>query len=185
MLTGTEFVDLEEGTEDATGYRSARVGPVPRLIPAANLTDELDRAASVVGTWLDELNDGEGPETIGVLARTQQACEQLVRAFDERHVPSRFVSEKSVPAGKPVVMTMHRAKGMEFTRVLIFGVDSSALPAPFALRNVADADKADILQREKSLLYVAATRARDELVFLWAGEPSDLLPAAANEVDSA
>lgn len=178
VLTGTEFVDLEEGAEDTSEYRSARVGPVPRLLPAANLTEELEQAATVVGTWLKELKEGEGPETIGLLVRTEQAGEQLVRALDERQVPSRFVSDKAVPAGKPVVMTMHRAKGMEFARVLIFGVDSSALPAPFALKNVADADKADILQREKSLLYVAATRARDELVLLWAGDPSELLPTA-------
>ena len=176
VLTGTEFVDLEEGAEDTSEYRSARVGPVPRLLPAANLTEELEQAASVVGTWLKELKDGEGPETIGILVRTEQAGEQLVRALDERQVPSRFVSDKAVPAGKPVVMTMHRAKGMEFARVLIFGVDSSALPAPFALKNIGVAEKADVLQREKSLLYVAATRARDELVLLWAGDPSELLP---------
>lgn len=181
VLTGTEFVDLEEEAEDTSEYRSARVGPVPRLIPAANLGEELEHAASVVGSWLKDLKDGEGPETIGVLVRTEQAGEQLVRALDERQVPSRFVSDRSVPAGKPVVMTMHRAKGMEFARVLIFGVDSSALPAPFALKNVADADKADILQREKSLLYVAATRARDELVLLWAGDPSELLPTTDGE----
>lgn len=177
VLTGTEFVDLEEGLEDTSGYRSARTGPVPRLLPAANLSDELNQAADVVGTWLKELEDGEGPETIGILVRTEQAGEQLVRALDERQVPARFVSDKAVPSGKPVVMTMHRAKGMEFARVLIFGVDSSALPAPFALKNLADAEKADVLQREKSLLYVAATRARDELVLLWAGDPSELLPA--------
>jgi len=178
VLTGTEFLDLEEGAEDTSEYRSARVGPVPRLLPAANLAEELEQAATVVGTWLKELRDGEGPETIGILVRTEQAGEQLVRALDERQLPSRFVSNKAVPSGKPVVMTMHRAKGMEFARVLIFGVDSSALPAQFALKKVAAADRADILQREKSLLYVAATRARDELVLLWAGDPSELLPMA-------
>lgn len=179
VLTGTEFVDLEEGVEDTSEYRSARVGPIPRLLSAVNLSEELDQAATVVDAWLKQLKDGEAPETIGILVRTEQAGEQLVRALDERQVPSRFVSDKAVPAGKPVVMTMHRAKGMEFARVLIFGVDSSALPAPFALKNVIEADKADILQREKSLLYVAATRARDELVILWAGDPSELLPSAA------
>ena len=30
--------------------------------------------------------------------------------------------------------------------------------------------------RERSLLYVAATRARDELLFTWAGQASDYLP---------
>ncbi|MBT0566083.1 3'-5' exonuclease [Williamsia sp. CHRR-6] len=176
VLTGTEFVDLEEAAEDTSDYRSARTGPVPRLIAAASVAEELDQAATVVRTWLEELADGVGQETIGILVRTERAGEQLVRALDERHVPSRFVSDKTVPSGKPVVMTMHRAKGMEFARVLIFGVDSSALPAQFALKNVAEAERADILQREKSLLYVAATRARDELVIIWAGEPSELLP---------
>ncbi|MDX8145021.1 3'-5' exonuclease [Lentzea sp. BCCO 10_0061] len=179
VLTGTDFADLEDGAEDTSEYRSARLGPAPRRISASNLTDELDQAATVVGNWLKELKDGEGPETIGILVRTEQAGEQLVRALDERLVPARFVSDKAVPSGKPVVMTMHRAKGMEFTRVLIFGVDAAALPAPFALKNVTDADRQDILQREKSLLYVAATRARDELVILWAGDPSKLLPSSA------
>ena len=71
---------------------------------------------------------------------------------------------------------MHRAKGMEFSRVLIFGRGLVALPAPFALKDLGGADLQDALHREKSLLYVAATRARDELVILWAGDPSELLP---------
>jgi superfamily I DNA/RNA helicase len=41
---------------------------------------------------------------------------------------------------------------------------------------VADEDRSDVLQRERSLLYVAATRARDELVVMYSGEPSALLP---------
>ena len=75
----------------------------------------------------------------------------------------RFVSDKNVPEGKPVVMTMHRAKGMEFSRVLIFGADASSLPAPYTLEGLTDVDREDALRREKSLLYVAASRARDEL----------------------
>lgn len=157
---GTEFVDLKESAEDSSGYRSARTGPVPRLLPAANLTDDLDQAGSR-GRLAQKPKDGEGPETIGVVVRT----EQLVRALDERQVPSRFVSDKEVPDGKPVVMTMYRAKGMEFARVLIFGVDSSALPTPFALKDLVDAGKSDVLQAK-----VVALRRRDSSA-RWAGAP--------------
>lgn len=174
VLSGTEFVDLEEQAEDATDYRSARTGPTPRLLQAGSLGEELDQAATIVRGWLTE---DITAETIGILVRTEQAGEQLVRALEERQVPSRFVPDRSIPVGKPVVMTMHRAKGMEFSRVLIFGVDASALPAPFTLKGLAEADRAEVLQREKSLLYVAATRARDELVILWTGDPSELLPS--------
>ena len=43
----------------------------------------------------------------------------------------------------------------------------------------SDEDKADALLRERSLLYVAASRARDELVVTWSGDPSGLMPAPA------
>ena len=58
----------------------------------------------------------------------------------------------------------------------VAGADAASLPAPFALKDLPDADREDAVRRERSLLYVAATRARDELVVLWTGEPSDLLP---------
>ena len=180
VLTGSEFVDLEEQAEDASEYRSARVGPLPRLLQTATADESFVQAASVVGRWMAELADGEGQETIGILVRTEQAAEALVRALDERAIATRFVSNKTVPAGKPVVMTMHRAKGMEFSKVLLFGVDDSSLPASFALTEVVESDREDILQKEKSLLYVAMTRARDELVVIWAGDPSDLLPSVSD-----
>lgn len=174
VLAGTDFVDLEEQAENSTDYRSARIGPTPRFIEAASVGEELDRAAEVVAQWLAE---DASPESIGILVRTEQTGQQVTRALEERRISARFVRDRSVPTGKPVVMTMHRAKGMEFSKVLLFGLDASALPAPFALKNLNDADREDAMQREKSLLYVASTRARDELVIVWAGKPSELLPA--------
>ena len=54
VLEGGEYVDLEAGEESTAGYRSARSGPVPRLIPCATLTEELDRAAELIGRWVAE-----------------------------------------------------------------------------------------------------------------------------------
>ena len=47
------------------------------------------------------------------------------------------------------------------------------------MKNVGEAERADAMQRERSLFYVAATRARDELVVLWSGEPTSFLPGAS------
>lgn len=58
-------------------------------------------------------------------------------------------------------MTMHNAKGLEFTHVILLDVN-------------AEADEA--LQRERALLYVAASRARDMLLVSVVGEASELLP---------
>ena len=78
-------------------------------------------------------------------------------------------------------MTMHRAKGMEFSRVLIFGADADLMPASYLLKAVPEGEREDLLQRERSLFYVAATRARDELVVMWSGPGSAFLEGSADD----
>ena len=91
---------------------------------------------------------------------------------------ARQVTRSVAGAKHPQLMTMHRAKGMEFSRVLIFGVDAELVPAAYLLKSVPEGERDDLLQRERSLFYVAATRARDELVVMWEGEGSEFLGTA-------
>ena len=72
-------------------------------------------------------------------------------------------------------MTMHRAKGLEFRKVLLFDVSATAIPRSLRDQQYSKADRADAMLRERSLLYVAATRARDQLAISWSGEASPLL----------
>ena len=74
------------------------------------------------------------------------------------------------------VMTMHGAKGMEYTHVILMGVDRDILPQRFRLAGLSEADQAAALQQERSLLYVAASHARDALVITTVGERSELPP---------
>ena len=175
-LKGGSYVDLEEAAESAIGYRSARSGPVPRLMPCATLTEELDKAAELLRSWVATTN---AAETIAVLVREQRQRDRLVTGLAERGVTIRAVDREPIKAGQPVAMTMHRAKGTEFSRVLLFGIDQSAIPRPLRDEQYAEEAWADALLRERSLLYVAATRARDELAVSWSGDPSQLLPASA------
>ena len=160
--------------ESSAGYRSARSGPVPQLIPCATLTEELDRAADLIRTWVAET---DAPETIAVLVREQRQRDRLVTGLAERGVAIRAVDREHIKPGQPVAMTMHRAKGTEFSKVLLFGVDQGAIPRPLRDEQYAEDAWADALLRERSLLDVAATRARDELAVSWSGDPSQLLPA--------
>ena len=72
-------------------------------------------------------------------------------------------------------MTMHRAKGTEFSKVLLFGVAAGSIPGSAQEQTYSDEAEADALLRERSLLYVAATRARDELAVSWSGEASPFI----------
>ncbi len=174
VLSGTDFTDLEDDAVDGAGYRSARSGPAPIRVGLPSLTDELDQAAEQIRGWLDD--DDVEPETIGVFARDQHTVDLVSRGLEDRGVAIRQISRGTVSSGHPQLMTMHRAKGMEFSRVLIVGADAALLPAGYLLKSVPEGERAGLLQRERSLFYVAATRARDELVVLWEGEGSDFMP---------
>ena len=60
-------------------------------------------------------------------------------------------------------MTMHRAKGTEFSKVVIAAARPSSMERA-RLEALAPSERADADLRRRSLRYVAATRARDELV---------------------
>ena len=146
------------------GYRSARSGPVPIRVATGSIkTDELDRAAKQA--WTEWLAGGSGLATaLGSSWRDQRSALSAWREGFEKIGTSacRQVSEKSAATGKdPQLMTMHRAKGMEFTHVLIFGANADLLPAAYLLKDLPEEERADLLQRERSLFYVAATRARN------------------------
>lgn len=179
VLEGVESFDLDEEATDSTGYRSARSGPLPERVGAASLTDELELAAERVRNWL---NSGVAPETIGLLVRDQRTADQLARGLEDQGVQVRLVSRGTSASKRPQLMTMHRAKGMEFSRVLIFGADADLMPASYLLKSVPEGERDDVYQRERSLFYVAATRARDELVVMWSGEASGFLSSAGHDL---
>lgn len=181
VLEGVDTFDLDDLATDSTGYRSARSGPLPERVGAASLTDELELAAERVRNWLEA---GVPPETIGLLVRDQRTADQLARGLDDRGVQVRLVSRGTSVSKRPQLMTMHRAKGMEFSRVLIFGADADLMPASYLLKSVPEGEREDVFQRERSLFYVAATRARDELVIMWSGDASGFLSSTGQEESS-
>ena len=65
---------------------------------------------------------------------------------------------------------MHAAKGLEFRAVALVGCDAEQLPLREALAR-ADGDDAKRLveERERHLLYVGCTRARESLLITYSG----------------
>jgi superfamily I DNA/RNA helicase len=72
---------------------------------------------------------------------------------------------------------MHAMKGLEFQAVAVVGVEAGQVPAPSALTPEAEDPTAhdQDLQRERCVLFVACTRARDHLYISGTGRPSPFL----------
>lgn len=159
ILEGGEYVDLEDGP-DATGYRSVRTGPAPTVEHVDSLTGELQAIVGHVRAWLAS---GDAPDTVAVLVPDRFHRDRVVTALTEHGIDARAVDRDRPPAGRVPVLTMHRAKGTEFSKVVLAVGKPS--PAELArLESLEPSERADAELRARSLRYVAATRARDELV---------------------
>jgi UvrD-like helicase family protein len=77
--------------------------------------------------------------------------------------------------------TMHRFKGLEFQRVFLTSVCEGQMPHQRieGFRHTDPRRYERELQRFRSLIFVAATRARDELVVSWHGRPGRFLSTDA------
>ena len=160
ILEGGSYVDLEENAE-TTGYRSARTGPAPRVDTVESLTAELDTVSEIVRGWIE---GGTPPDSIAVLVRDRYQRQRLAGALTQAGLPAREIDRDRPGPGRVSVLTMHRAKGTEFSRVVLAGVGWSSSDAEqrrLAALDPAERHDADL--RARSLVYVAATRARDVL----------------------
>ena len=176
ILDPGTYEDME-GQAEEHRYVSPRSGPEPLLLHAADRADELGKAAELLRVWLEQDRGSEdsAPETIAILVRDRYQRDAVVNGLAQHGVEVRAVDREAAGRGRPVVMTMHRAKGLEFRKVLLFDVSRNAIPRSLRNQQYSEADRDDALLRERSLLYVAATRARDQLAISWSGEASPLI----------
>ena len=72
--------------------------------------------------------------------------------------------------------TMHQAKGLEYRAVVVMACDEDIIPSQERIETVADeSDLEDVYNTERYLLYVACTRARENLLVTGIKPGSELL----------
>jgi hypothetical protein len=162
-LLGPELVDVDGNVEKRLGAVSVFNGPDPLV----RVAESLDAEAEVIAAWLRQrIAEGMAPEEIGVFVRSEdqlgRAKDAIRRAELEVIVPAAGVD---AAAGKVALMPMHQAKGLEFRAVVVAACDDDVLPLQSRIESVTDdSDLEDVYNTERQLLYVACTRARDNLL---------------------
>lgn len=164
---------LDDEADTLDGYRSPLHGRQPEVHAAASRDAELEALVERIRGWIA---DGVEPHAIGIAARAgwlgKQAGAALERAGIRVVTLGARASKDAVRVG-----TMHGMKGLEFQAVAVIGVSDGVVPAPAAVTPAgtdAIAHALD-LQRERCLLFVACTRARDHLYLSYSGSPSPFL----------
>ena len=160
------ITDLDGVEEGRRGTVSIFDGPVPEV----KLLDDTEAEADFVSSWLRRcMNSGIPAKQIALLVR---GPDQLDRA---RKVAENAVAA-SADAEAPIVTVMHDAKGLEFRAVAVMACDEDVIPDPQRLASIGDvAEMESVYETERHLLYVACTRARDQLLVTGIAPGSEFL----------
>lgn len=123
-------------------------------------------------------------EEIFVLARTNRNLEEISATLSARGIPHVLRSEETsrvieAGEGQVTLATVHAIKGMEATLVFVARCNVQSFPCIVSDRPLMDkirnGEEPDREEEELRLLYVALTRAKEELFITYSGTPSKFL----------
>jgi superfamily I DNA/RNA helicase len=171
----TEVDDVAEERDTLSLLR----GPEPEIRSAPDLSGEIETLAN----WLAAAQKrGIAPGEIAIFARTRKALEERARPALARHgLSGAWLSvDQEMGSGTVTLGTLHSAKGLEFRAVAVVACNDAQLPLRAALDAAKEPEAKRVVEdRELSLLYVGCTRARDQLLVSWSGEPSRFIRLVA------
>lgn len=166
IVASDQYTDIEDATE--LRYEAARPvarhgrRPIHARFPNtaqhdAALVDHLRAVTTSIDTGLGD---------VGVLCTNNFDVKRAMRLLENAAIPTIELTDyDGRPTGRVKVGTIQRAKGLEFKQVLLPWTPAALLTA----RAAGDADAAsrdERAERERRVLYVGMTRARDRL---WVG----------------
>lgn len=162
-LLGPVVTDVDGNTEDRSDTVSVFNGPPPSILSFKSETEEIN----AVSKWIAErARDGVLPHEFGVFVRSVAQLDRAQASINEAGLAFKILDEHvETVSGQVSISTMHLAKGLEFRAVVVMACDDEIIPLQERIETVGDdADLQEVYDTERQLLYVACTRARDNLL---------------------
>ena len=174
LLDELAIDDLDGGSDDTRGTRSIAHGPAPQL---KQFKSREEQATWLVNYLTNMLDQDEPLRGICIVARTLHERDTLGGELSDADLPVEVLEADSPDDSTNGVRiaTMHRVKGLEFDRMLIASANAETMPLGFLLDSKEGLERNTAETAERALIYVAATRAKKELIVLSFGEPSPFL----------
>ena len=179
QLLGKSVSDIDGDISDRSDTVSVFNGVPPTLKTFASKELEID----AVKAWvLARIAEGVLPHEIAVVVRSNAELPRATAAVQAAGLIPRILDERvQTSSGNVSVVTMHIAKGLEFRCVAVMACDDEIIPLQQRVEEVGDAaDLEEIYNTERHLLYVACTRARDQLLVTSVDPASEFLEDLRN-----
>lgn len=175
LLEGRDIDDLDGGEDSNSVYKSLTHGEAPVI----ERFETPDDQAGYIKALLDESEDPSSHSC--VVARTNKEVSDIQERLERLGVKISVIRPSepdTLDTDAVKLATVHRVKGLEFDQVILASANDGLIPLEFALRDKADAiSKEDSDTEERSLVYVAITRARKSAFVLSYGAVSEYFNA--------
>ncbi|PTX52706.1 UvrD-like helicase family protein [Melghirimyces profundicolus] len=173
-LQGHDWDDLDGGKDEGKDISLLSGNPPERH----HFGTEEEERTFLVEKIRKLTEQGVHTGEIAVLVRKNKMVETIKAALEEAEIPTVTMTSRYQKADEGISCgTMHRSKGLEFRAVFLAGVNRDILPPASRLESCSDEqERMEVEKQERSLLYVAGTRARDQLYVTSHGVPSELWP---------
>ena len=173
-LLPPELADVDGNTEKRKGTVSLFNGPPPTI----QIFDDADKESKAISNWVKQtLDSGIAPQEIGIFVRSTAQFDRAKTAIEGAGAKCNTIEDRvNFQSDQVNLMTMHLAKGLEFRAVAVMACDDEMIPLQSRIESVADAsDLKEVYSTERHLLYVACTRARDQLLVTGVDPASEFL----------
>jgi UvrD-like helicase C-terminal domain/AAA domain len=173
-LLGPEMADVDGNIEKRKSTISVFNGPPPTV----QTFDSVEAESKGVSDWLEaRVQEGLLPHEIAIFVRSASELDRARAAAELAAIPFKILDDRVESVhGKAAITTMHLAKGLEFRAVAVMACDDEIIPLQQRIETVADdSDLEEVYNTERQLLYVACTRARDQLLVTSVAPPSEFL----------
>ncbi|MFZ1728860.1 MAG: UvrD-helicase domain-containing protein [Bacteroidota bacterium] len=178
LLHGEPFDDLDGGSGTQDGYRSLMHGDPPVYQHCASFKEEIEFLRDI----LQELKAEQGNYgNACMVLRTNKMTERYIGALEMVDITIHPLGRDGIDDREHKglrVATMHRVKGLEFDYMIIAGINAQSMPLKWAVDGASDdVGRHQVELMERSLLYVAATRAKKQVYISGSGKESGMLAA--------
>lgn len=152
------------------------LGDCPGLAPWLDAVEDVlprlkrEKPRKLLETLLQHCGaGGRAVEKLKAASVFYERMEQMVQGLTlGGEADVRRLSGSGVASGAVRLMTLHAAKGLEFPVVFLAGLTGESVPFQ------REGQGFDV-EEERRLLFVGMTRAREELILTWGGQPSPFL----------
>jgi hypothetical protein len=173
-LLGPIASDIDGNVEDRTDTISVFNGPDPII----SRCDSREKEIEIVTNWISkQIKEGIQPHEVGIFVRTEKELGRVKTAVESAKVHYKLLDDQvDTSSGFVSIGTMHLAKGLEFRCVVVMACDDEILPLRERIESIGDeAELQEVYDTERHLLYVACTRARDNLLITGINPVSEFL----------